>query len=101
MGRNAMKIATDYGFPKASFGGSDPGAFDAFKNERDYIAQGGKMQGTVAAMDWGAAEIERLRAALRPFAELGGKLETASNLVGLLTEEDFQRARNAYNGGGQ
>lgn len=57
-----MKIATDHGFPKASFGGSDPNAFDAFKSERDYIAQGGRMTSTTAAMDWAAGEIERLRA---------------------------------------
>jgi len=36
-------------------------AFDRFKNERDYIAQSGRMQTTVAAMDWAVAEIERLR----------------------------------------
>lgn len=72
-----MKIATDHGFPKPSFGGSDPNAFDAFKNERDYIAQGGRMNSTVAAMEWAVGEIERLRAALKPFADVGRKLRDA------------------------
>lgn len=41
-------------------------------------------------------EVERIKAALRPFAELAGKLDGAPNLVGLLTEEDFRRAAEAF-----
>lgn len=44
------------------------------------------------------AKVERLLAALKPFAELAGKLDGAPNLIGLLTEADFQRAASAYNG---
>jgi hypothetical protein len=55
-----MKIVTDHGWPKAS-DGTDANAFDAFKNERDYIAQGGRHKTTVAAMDWAIREIDRLR----------------------------------------
>lgn len=39
-----------------------------------------------------AREIEKLRAAIKPFADLAGKLEGAPNLVGMLTEEDFRQA---------
>lgn len=41
------------------------------------------------------AKIERLQAALKPFADLAGKLDGAPNLIGLLTEEDFKRAAAA------
>lgn len=41
-------------------------------------------------------ELDRLRAALKPFAELAGKLDGAPNLVGLLTADDFERAKSAY-----
>lgn len=60
-----MKIVSNHGFPKD---GSlpDDDSFLRFKNERDYIAQSGRMKTTVAAMDWAAAEIERLRAINRP-----------------------------------
>ena len=54
-----MRIVSDHGFPKGSIPEDDP--FDLFKNERDYIAQSGRMKTTVAAMDWAAGEIERLR----------------------------------------
>jgi hypothetical protein len=54
-----MKIVSDHGFPKGSM--PDDDAFDRFKNEREYVAQSGKMKTTVAAMDWAAAEIDRLR----------------------------------------
>lgn len=54
-----MKIVSDHGFPKGTL--PDDDAFDRFKNERDHIAQSGRMKTTVAAMDWAAAEIERLR----------------------------------------
>jgi hypothetical protein len=43
---------------------ADLQADDAFKNERDHINQSGRMKTTVAAMDWAAREIERLRNAL-------------------------------------
>lgn len=56
----SLKVATDHGWPKAS-DGSDANAFDAFKNERHYIAQSGRMKTTVAAMDWAAREVERLQ----------------------------------------
>lgn len=59
-----MKIVSDHGWPVAS-DGTDPGAFDAFKNEREYIAKNGKLATTVAAMDWAAREIELLQAALK------------------------------------
>lgn len=36
--------------------------------------------------------------ALKPFADLAGKLDGAPNLVGLLTEADFQRAKTAWEG---
>lgn len=55
-----MKIVTDHGFPKGTMPGDDP--FDLFKNERDYVAKIGKSKMTVAAMDWAASEIERLKA---------------------------------------
>lgn len=42
------------------------------------------------------AENERLRAALKPFADLAGKLDGAPNLIGLLTEADFKRAAEAF-----
>lgn len=58
-GLQTMQIVSDHGFPKGSM--PDDEAFDRFKNERDYIARSGKMKTTVAAMDWAAAEIERLR----------------------------------------
>jgi len=48
----------------------DDDAFDRFKNERDYINQTGRMKTTVAAMDWAAAEIERLRRILDDCEEL-------------------------------
>lgn len=54
-----MEIVTDHGFPKGSM--PDDDAFDRFKTERAYIAQAGRMKPTVAAMDWAAAEIERLQ----------------------------------------
>lgn len=54
-----MKIATDHGFPKGTMPTDD--TFDLFKNERDYLAQIGKNKTSVAAMDWAAAEIVRLR----------------------------------------
>jgi hypothetical protein len=61
-----MKIVSDHGWPKASLGAADDeNAFEAFKNERDYIAQSGHHKTTVAAMDWAAREIERLRAIQR------------------------------------
>lgn len=41
------------------------------------------------------AKIERLQAALKPFADLAGKLDGAPNLIGLLTEEDFKSAASA------
>jgi len=48
---------------------------DAFKNERDYIGQNGRMKTTVAAMDWAIRALEakdaenaKLKAALAPFA---------------------------------
>ena len=63
-----MKIVTDHGFPKAS-DGTDGNALEAFKNERDYIAQNGHFKTTAAAMDWAVREIEKQRAALRAFAE--------------------------------
>lgn len=56
-----MKIATDHGWPTASDGSDFKEAWAAFKNERDYIAQSGKFKTTVAALDWAAREIERLR----------------------------------------
>jgi hypothetical protein len=55
-----MKSVSDHGFPKGMMPGDDP--FDLFKNERDYIHQTGGDTTTVAAMDWAAAEIDRLRA---------------------------------------
>lgn len=71
-----IKVVTDHGWPKAS-DGTDDGAFEAFKNERDHIAQNGRMKPTVAAMDWAAraleakdAEIKRLTAQI----EIDGKL---------------------------
>lgn len=54
-----MQIVSDHGFPKGSAPEVD--AFDLFKNERDFIAKSGRMKTTVAAMDWAASEIERLR----------------------------------------
>jgi hypothetical protein len=54
-----IRIVSDHGFPKGSM--SDNDAFDRFKNEREYVAQSGQMKTTVAAMDWAAAEIERLQ----------------------------------------
>jgi hypothetical protein len=54
-----LKIATDHGWPKAS-DGSDGNALEAFKNERDYIAQSGRAKTTVAAMDWALREINSL-----------------------------------------
>lgn len=58
-----MKIVSDHGWPVAS-DGSDENALEAFKNERDYIAQGGNFKTTVAAMDWALREIGRLRTPL-------------------------------------
>lgn len=54
-----MKVVSDHGWPKMS-DGNDANAFDAFKNERNYIAQSGKHKTTVAAMDWAIREIKRL-----------------------------------------
>lgn len=45
-----------------------------------------------------ALEIERLRAVLKPFADLAAKLDSAPNLIGILTEEDWRRAARAFNG---
>jgi hypothetical protein len=60
-----MEIVSDHGWPTASCGEEgEKNAFDAFKNERDYIAKNGRMKTTVAAMDWAAREVERLRKAL-------------------------------------
>ncbi len=56
----SLKLAADHGYPKD---GTD--ALEAFKNERDYIGQRGKLKTTVAAMDWAIAQIEMLRAALK------------------------------------
>ncbi len=68
-----MKIVSDHGWPKASLGQEgDANAFDAFKNERDYIAQGKNMKTTVAAMDWAAREIERLRSELETWKRAAG-----------------------------
>lgn len=50
----------------------------------------------VTALDERDAEIERLRAALKPFAELGRKLDDAPNLIGLLNESDWKNAVEAY-----
>lgn len=57
-----MKIVSDHGFPKGDGSHPDDDAFARFKNERDYIAQSGRMKTTVAAMDWAIVEITRLRA---------------------------------------
>lgn len=38
---------------------------EAFKNERNYIAQSGHHKTTVAAMDWAAIEIEMLRGLMK------------------------------------
>jgi hypothetical protein len=54
-----MKLSTDHGWPLAS-DGADGHGLEAFKNERDYIAQNGRFKTTVAAMDWAAREIEQL-----------------------------------------
>lgn len=54
------KLVSDHGWPVAS-DGTDENALSAFKNERDYIAQSGRLKTTVAAMDWAAREIENLR----------------------------------------
>lgn len=71
-----MKIVSDHGFPKdGSMPDSDP--FDLFKNERDYIAQSGRMKTTVAAMDWAAGEIDRLRSlAFKYLQEIGVQATT-------------------------
>jgi len=58
-----VKLATDHGWPKASTG-DDGHALEAFRNERDYIAQGGKLSTTVAAMDWAHREIMRMGSTL-------------------------------------
>jgi len=58
-----IKIISDHGFPKDDGSLPTDDAFDRFKNEREYVAQSGRMKTTVAAMDWAAAEIERLRSA--------------------------------------
>lgn len=55
-----MKLAADHGFP-VDADGDDDTALDAFKNERDYIAQSVRLKTTVAAMDWAIEEIERLQ----------------------------------------
>lgn len=64
-----MKIVSGHGFPKSdgSLPTDDP--LDLFKNERDYIAQSGRMKTTLAAMDWAATEIESLRLAAKPAEE--------------------------------
>lgn len=49
------------GWPLPSYG-DDKHAFEAFKNERDYITQNGRLKSTIAAMDWAVREIARLRA---------------------------------------
>ncbi len=41
-------------------------------------------------------KVDRLREALKPFADLGAKLDGAPNLVGLLTEDDFRRAGEVF-----
>jgi hypothetical protein len=64
-----MKIVTDHGWPKAS-DGSDGRGLEAFKNERDYIAQSGHHKTTVAAMDWSLREIERLQDIVRDARDL-------------------------------
>ena len=46
--------------------------------------------------DYWRTEAQEARAALKPFAELAGKLDAAPNLVGLLTEADFKRAADAF-----
>jgi hypothetical protein len=51
-----VQLATDHGWPLAS-DGTDGHGLDAFKNERDYIAQSGHHKTTVAAMDWAIREI--------------------------------------------
>lgn len=58
-----MKIVSDHGWPVAPDGNDGCGP-EAFKNERDYMAQSGRHKTTVAAMDWAWREIERLHAAL-------------------------------------
>ena len=46
--------------------------------------------------DYWRTEAQEARDALKPFAKLAGKLNAAPNLVGLLTEDDFRRAAEAY-----
>jgi hypothetical protein len=89
-----MKIISDHGFPKGdgSIPGDDP--FDLFKNERDYRASTRGNKTTVAAMDWAAAEIERLRAALTPSQQSGaGEVEPVAWRP---TDEQVQSACLSY-----
>jgi len=79
-----MKIVSDHGFLTKEaikqFKQDCEDALAAFKNERDYIAQAGRLKTTVAAMDWASLEIERLRAAhLSP--DTAAAVETERYLV--------------------
>lgn len=68
-----MKLVADHGWPVAS-DGDDGNALNAFRNERDYIEQNGRMKTTVAAMDWAHREILRMGSALltlKQLAEIG------------------------------
>jgi hypothetical protein len=81
-----LKIVTDRGWPKAS-DGNDDNASQAFKNEREYVAHGGRAKTTIAAMDWAVRKIESdakviaaLREALRRAAEaLNAAVQGISN----------------------
>ncbi len=68
-----IRIVSDHGFPKGDGSHPDDDPFDLFKNERDHIAQSGRMKTTVAAMDWAAGEIERMRVLAFKYLQEVGK----------------------------
>lgn len=80
-----IKLATDHGWPKASTG-DDGNALSAYRNERDYVAQGGNLKTTVAAMDWAHGEIMRMGSTLltlQHLAEIGHRKLTHPEIVAI------------------
>jgi hypothetical protein len=83
-----MKIVSDHGFPRGSMPDDDP--FAMFKNEREYVAKSGQNKTTVAAMDWAAGEIDRLRGlAFKYLQEVGVQARRAGNAADLVKMLDL------------
>lgn len=77
-----VKIVSDHGWPKSS-AGDDGNALAAFRNEREYVAHGGRNKTTVVAMDWAHREIMRMGSTLLSVVALSkaGTIITPEELV--------------------